>query len=282
MNFFTLISIFFFVIGTLFGSFLSVVIHRSLKGQKGIVFGQSRCPKCKHKLKGLDLLPILNWIFKKGKCSYCKKPISPIYPTLELTSGLLFMTNFTMLAMNINFDFFQNFSGLLSFTDGLLFWVKLAFLDLVILNMMAIFFSDMQKKAIPNIFLFSLLIISAPAFLLTTSSIPEAFISRLIALGIGLVFFGGQHFLSKGKWLGAGDIYVGAAIGLLLGWPKFLVAIFLAYTIGSIIVLFILGFKKLKFKESIPFAPFLVLGALIALYQGNQIVSWYLSNILFI
>lgn len=280
MTFFILISIFFFIIGTLFGSFLSVLIHRTLNGQKGIVFGKSRCPKCKHNLKGIDLIPILNWLIKKGKCSYCKKEISPIYPSLELTTGLLFVTNFIMLATNSQFEFFHNFNSLITFGDGVMFWIKLAFLDVITLNLLAIFFSDMQKKAIPNLFLYSFLALSGMAFLLSSSPFPGSITDRLIGLAIGLIFFGGQYLVSKGKWLGSGDIYVGAGLGLLLGWPKLLVTIFLAYTLGSIIIIIILSFKKLKFKQTIPFAPFLVLGGMIALYQGNQIIGWYLQHIL--
>lgn len=276
MNQLFFFNLVFFVLGTLFGSFLSVVIQRSLKKQKGIFFGKSICPKCRHQLKLLDMLPILSWIFKRGRCSYCGKTISPLYPSLELVSGLLFLTNFNMIATAPGFDFYHGFN-----TDWI-FWIKIILLNLLILSALTVFFSDLQKKAIPNIFLYALIITALPAFLLTGSPPWNAFVERLIALTIALIFFGGQYLLSKGRWLGSGDIYVGAALALLLSWPKLLLALLLSYLIGSLLMIAIMLAGKIKPGQTVPFAPFLIFGMLIALYQGNQLIDWYLREILMI
>lgn len=274
MNLLFFYNLLLFVLGTLFGSFLSVLIQRSLKKQRGILLGKSSCPKCRHQLKLLDMLPIVSWIFKRGRCSYCGESISPLYPSLELVSGLLFLTNFNMTATASGFDFYHG----LDF--NWLFWVRIVLLNLVILSALTVFFSDMQKKAIPNLFLYALILTSAPAFLLTGADPWTALLDRLIGLTIALAFFGGQHFFSKGKWLGSGDIFVGAAMALLLGWPKLLLALLLSYLIGSLVMLCILLAGKIKTGQSVPFAPFLILGTLIALYQGNQLITWYLRDIL--
>lgn len=88
MNIFFLTSL--FILGTLFGSFASVLIWRIRSGEGGIATGRSHCPKCQHTLGALDLFPIFSWLFLRGKCRFCQAKISPIYPILELTTGLLF------------------------------------------------------------------------------------------------------------------------------------------------------------------------------------------------
>ncbi len=276
MNNIYLISFFLFLLGSAFGSFLSVLIHRTLTGQKGIIMGKSRCPKCKHRLGALDLIPLFSWLFRGGRCAYCKKPVSPIYPALELVTGLLFVTNFNMIFSNENFDLFNGY---------LLDWMlvlKFVFLALVILNLMAIFFSDLQKKHIPTLFLYSLIGITIFTFLLTAEDPLTALISRGYALVVAALLFGGQYLVSKGKWLGSGDLYLAAGMALLLGLNKFLIAVVFCYLIGSVISILLLIFQKVRFKQTVPFAPFLILGTLVALYQGNEIVNWYLHYLLFI
>jgi prepilin signal peptidase PulO-like enzyme (type II secretory pathway) len=269
-----LISILLFILGSAFGSFLSVLVYRLLHNQKGILWGHSRCPQCKHRLKPWDLIPIISWLIKGGRCSYCKKNISAIYPSLELVTGLLFVTNYNLIISGENFQFFNNYQ-----TDWLLI-VKMVFLCLISLNLVAIFFSDLQKKTIPNLLLYTWIGLTAFAFLLTGNNFIDELINRAIALGIGLVFFGGQYLVSKGKWLGSGDIYVAAGMALLLGVNNFLVAVAFSYIIGCLISLPLLIFKKLKFKETIAFAPFLILGTLLALYHGNNFLNWYLGDLI--
>jgi len=94
MDLMTQINIFFylslFAFGTLFGSFSSVIIYRLKSGEKGIMTGRSHCGSCNKTLKALDLVPIFSWLFRKGKCAYCAKKVSAIYPFLELSAGILF------------------------------------------------------------------------------------------------------------------------------------------------------------------------------------------------
>lgn len=273
MNNTYLISLVLFIFGCLFGSFLSVLVHRTLHRQKGIIFGQSRCPKCKHRLHALDLIPILSWLFKRGRCSYCHKEISPIYPALELISGLLFVSSYNMVMFNSNFDFFNSY-----LTDWMLV-MKIVFLCLISLNLLIIFFSDLQKKAIPNIFLYSWIALCLLAYFLITPWGLDQLYGKILAVLTALLFFGGQYLFSRGKWLGSGDIYVAVGMGLLLGFPKLLIAIFLAYLTGSLISMLLLFSKKLKAGQSVPFAPFLMIGTIISLYQGNELLSWYLNLI---
>jgi prepilin signal peptidase PulO-like enzyme (type II secretory pathway) len=84
------IIVFLFIFGLLFGSFSSVIIERLKFKKKGMLTGRSECPSCKHALSSFDLFPLFSWLFLRGKCRYCKTPISPIYPLLELTMAVLF------------------------------------------------------------------------------------------------------------------------------------------------------------------------------------------------
>jgi len=271
-----LINVLFFILGCLFGSFLSVVIYRLLHRQKGIFFGHSRCPKCKHKLMAWDLIPIVSWLYKGGRCSYCHQPISPVYPSLELVCGLLFLTNYNMVAAGQHFLFFNNYQ------IDWLFAAKIFFLCLVTLNLVAIFFSDLQKKVIPEVLLYSWILLCLFSSLLTGVDLLAAVTDRTIALAVALLFFGGQNLLSKGKWLGSGDIYVAAGMALLLGLNNFLLAVACSYILGCVLALLLLVSKKVKFSDPVPFAPFLLLGTLIALYHGNDFLIWYLGSLLLI
>ena len=274
MNEQIIFSIFVFIIGSCFGSFLSVLIHRTLSKSKGIIKGKSRCPKCRHNLKALDLIPILSWISKKGKCSYCQKKISPLYPTIELITGLLFFANLSLLISSqgaVEWTIYQN---------NLEFWLKFIYFNLLSLNLLAICFSDLKTKTIPNIFLYSWVILSIPGILLNGGNIYDNVINHLLALTIALAFFGGQYAASKGRWLGSGDIYLSAGMALLLGLNNFILASVFSYFIGSFIVITLMLAKRAHSKQTVPFAPFLVMGTFVAFYHGNEIINWYFSNFL--
>ncbi len=269
------IMVIIFVIGSAFGSFLSVAIGRTLKGKKGIFLGKSECPKCRHHLTTVDLIPIISWVFRRGRCAYCHKAISIEYPTLELLSGLLFISNYTsLLTTTGNFDLAE------PPTNTVVFWIKMAYLCLISVSLLSICFSDLKTKTIPNIFLTIWIILCVPAFLAGPASLASALPDHLIALAIALIFFGSQYLLSRGRWLGSGDIFIAAGMGPLLGWQKLVLAIVLSYFVGAIIGIILLLTRRQKAGSAIAFGPFLVMGTLISLYFGNQIISWYLSTLI--
>lgn len=265
-------SILLFVIGSCFGSFLSVIITRSVDGEKGMIKGRSHCPHCHKQLKIQNLIPLFSWIWQKGKCSFCHKAISPIYPALELITGLLFVNNFFFLQFA---DFpILKYAELYSFW----FWVKYAYLCLINLSLLTLCFSDLLKQAIPNAFLIFWIMIALPFMPLSRLLGFLSYQSLLdisAAILTSFILFGGQYIISKGKWLGSGDIYIAIGMALLLGFQLNILAIICSYLLGALISLILIFSQKIKPKKPIAFAPFLCLGTLIAIYVGTDLINWY-------
>lgn len=267
----TLIPILIFFLGASLGSFLSVLIHRLSTGKKGIIFGRSECPSCKAHLSSSELIPIFSYLLSKAKCRHCGKPISPDYLILEIISGLL------ILAVYLKFPFYNQFSG------SPVIWASLPefiFFTVYSVLLLAMFFYDLKYKKLPNVILYSFIGITLTGSLaLNIGNLRSSIIDVSIALLIALIVFGGQIAVSKGKWLGEGDLYLGAGMALILGWKNLLVAIVVSYLVGSIICIGLLLKKEANVKTQIPFAPFLVIGTFFAIFYGQLIINWY-SNLI--
>lgn len=265
-----ILTIFIFILGASVGSFLSVVIHRISKKKGGIIAGHSNCPHCKKKLRPLDLIPILSYIMLKGKCRYCKKKISSRYLSLEL------LTAFAFIAIFLRFPFFSEDAAINSYgLDGEL---LLAFCFHLVYSIffIAIFFYDLDYSEIPDLFLFPLIAVALiGSFIMGT---PHS-TSMIIAIGIAVLFFGGQIIVSKGKWLGDGDLYLALGLALIFGWQMLLVAIVLSYSIGALVSIILLLTKKVQGKSKIPFAPFIVLGSFITIFFGEELLRLYIASL---
>lgn len=257
------------ILGASVGSFISVVIHRINKNQKGIFFGRSKCPSCKKQLISLDLIPILSYAILKGKCRYCKQPISRNYLYLEIFTALLFVSIFLKFNFIIN-----NVEGLYSINTSLLIQFILHLVYSIFL--IAIFFYDLEFMVIPDLFLFPFIGISLISSLVMGN---PNLINLLLAGIIMLIFFGGQILVSKGKWLGEGDLYLALSIGFILGWKLTLIFIVITYLIGAITSIVLLVNKQVKSKSQIAFAPFMVLATLVTFFFGDQILAWYLQTL---
>ena len=266
MNF--IIALFIFIVGTCCGSFLSVIIHRVRKKQKGIFFGRSNCVHCKKKLAAKDLIPLLSYILLKGRCRYCHKTLGPYYFFLEFITGLIF------LLIYFKFSFLIEKNSLLLIDWKTLYETFLYFI--YSLFFVGIFFYDLQYMEIPNLFLFPLIFVSLAGSLILGS---PGLISIIIALGIALIFFGGQILLSRGQWLGEGDLYIAIAMAFIFGWQMLLVAITLMYIIGAIISIILLATKNAKSKSKIPFGPFMIMASFVTIFTGQEILNWYLKLI---
>lgn len=258
-----------FIIGASFGSFLSVVIYRLHKEQKGILFGKSECPYCHKHLKWTDLIPVISYLTHMGKCAHCKKKIHISYLLLELVCGLLFVVFYLIypfltlnVALGLQFDFIL-----------FLQFIYFVFIGWILIG---ILFYDTRYLEIPEFFsLPTILLVFVVGLFLQEPGLQ----SMIIGGGLAGVFFGAQVWISKEKWLGAGDIQIGILMGLLLGWQFLILAVFISYVIGSVISIILLASKKVTPKSQVPFAPFLVIGTFVTIIFGEYLLDIYLNSI---
>jgi len=260
MIFYYLISVFVFVLGLCIGSFLNCYIYR-LESEKSLK-GRSFCPHCKHSLSWKDLFPVFSWLFLGGKCRYCHKKISAQYPLVELATGILFLLIFKFLIFNFSNNFLISQ------------FLNLAFLFYIASALIIIFIYDLKHYLIPDKVLFPAIAVALLFRLLENLYLMPNY---LLAVLIGSGFFLAIFLISKGRAMGFGDVKLAILMGILLGWPNILVALFLAFFLGAIIGLILMIFKGKGLKSEIPFGPFLITGTFIALFWGQQLVNWYLT-----
>ncbi len=260
-NFIFFLSTVFFVLGMVYGSFLSVLIPRLKHQSPGIVFGRSFCPKCHHQLGLKDLIPLLSFLLLKGKCRYCQSKVSLSYPLLELFTGLIF------LLLYLKFFAIENQI------------ITLIIYQIYALVLIFIFFYDLWYFEINDYILIPAIISALIISFFSFPLIPRVSDALLGAL-IPLSFFLLQIIISKGTWIGGGDLRIGAFMGLILGWQKTAAALIISYLIGGIFSLVIILLQKAKLKSAIPFGPFLVSGTLIAILWGENLIHWYINLIM--
>jgi leader peptidase (prepilin peptidase)/N-methyltransferase len=250
-----MLAVIFFILGAMVGSFLNVCIYR-LPKEESIIWPGSHCPHCMKPIKFYDNIPLVSYLLLKGKCRYCREPISIQYPIIEGVTALssLFL--------------------IIRFGPSLGYLVYFAFIAALIV----IAVIDLYHQIIPDV-------ISLPGIgvgLLTSIIIPQiTFFDSLIGILIG----GGSLFLVatlyqwlfKREGMGGGDIKLLAMIGAFLGWKAVILTILSSSLIGSITGITIMVLKGKDFKYAIPFGPFLSLGAVIALFCQNEIIFWYLQ-----
>jgi len=253
--FFYRLSIIFFF-GLFVGSFLNCVIYR-LETKQSFLRGRSFCPYCKHKLSWRDLIPVFSFLFLRGRCRYCGKKISWQYPLVELATGVLFILIF----WHLGFGF--------DLTLG--FWILLTCFLIII------FVYDLKHYIIPDKVIYPAIAISFFYVLIFQRTLFFNFF--LSALGAGLFFFL-IYLISQGKWLGFGDVKLAFLMGLFLGFPKILPALFLSFFIGAIIGVGLVLAKKKGLKSEVPFGPFLVTGTFLSLFWGLPLIKFYLKILL--
>ena len=250
-----------FILGLIIGSFLNCVIWRLYK-KESFLKGRSYCPECGHKLRWYDLVPVLSFVLLRGKCRYCKKPISWQYPLVEISTGLIFLFIF----------------DLQSSTSNLQSLIKLSFLLIISCFFIIIFVYDFRWYLIPDKVIYPAIVIT---FLYQLSKGLGFWILKPVLSAIlASAFFAIIVLVSRGKWMGRGDIKLAFLMGLFLGFPNIVVALFLAFLIGAIIGTGLILLKKKGLKSEIPFGPFLATGTFIALFWGGSLVNWYLNFIL--
>ncbi len=257
--------LFVFILGLVFGSFLNVVIYRTTHGTSPLS-GRSMCPKCKKQISWKHNIPLISFFLLHGECANCKTKISWQYPMVELLTGTLFVWWFLMgrsffLLLGQPWGYFQP-----------MFWLIVGMLLLVV------FIADLRFGLIPDQVSLPLFILALIYRLGLVSSNQMQSTDLVNAVISGLVlsfFFYCLWYFTKGRGFGFGDVKLAPSLGLLLGWPRTLVGVFIAFLTGAIVAVVLLFGGRKKLGQTIPFGPFLVWGTLVALLWGSQLWSWY-------
>lgn len=227
---------------------------------------RSRCLHCGHVLQWYDLLPLVSWISTKGRCRYCRKAIGLFEPLIELAVAVFFVGSYLLWPETISTSLDS-----IQFILWLIGGVLLAIL----------FVYDLKWFLLPNQVIFPLIGIGAAVATLELAAAPDI-LAKLIDVVAAASILSGLYWalwaLSKGKWIGFGDIKLGLALALLLGeWQLAFLTLFLANLIGCIIVIPGLLSGKLTRTTHIPFGPLLIVGFVIASLSGNAILQWYFT-----
>lgn len=238
---------YFFILGLMVGSFLNCVIYRLEQG-KSFLKGRSFCPNCKHQLSWQDLIPIFSFIILRGHCRYCQKKISIQYPLVEFFTGIIFVLIYLLR------------SDLLGRSDLLIFNFVVSCFFIII------FVYDLKHYIIPDKVVFPAIGIA----------LIFNFLNILSAVGAAGFFFL-IVLISRGKGMGIGDIKLAFLMGLFLGWPNIIVALFLAIFLGAIMGIGLIISGKKTLKSEVPFGPFLTIGVFLALFWGEKIINFYFN-----
>lgn len=231
------------------GSFYNVCIYRLPVG-KSIVTPRSSCGSCGHELGPTDLVPVLSYLFLRGRCRYCHTKFSPRYMFVELLTGVLFTMNYLVLG----------------YTWELLIGLILSSIVIIIS------FIDIDHHIILDRF---------PVLLLLLGIIYHVWLTDMTFLNIflgGVIGFGFFFVIAIVSVMGGGDIKLMGALGILLGFPNIIVSIYLGFIIGGIYFMpaFIRKIRsKSKVKVEVPFGPFLAIGGLTTFLFGNEIINFY-------
>lgn len=252
------ISLFIFIFGLFVGSFLNVIIDRLPRGEN-FFKGRSYCDTCKHLLSWKDLIPLFSFIVLRGKCRYCKTRLSYQYPLLEVLTGTAFTLTYLFITP----------SNPLSIIYSLL----------ITSILIVIFFVDLFDGIIPFVLVIPGMVL-ALFYLLLSGNISQVFIHIVAALLAG-GFFYLIYFITKRKGMGFGDVVFGLFMGLLLGLPNSLLALYIAFLTGGIFSLILVLLRRKKLRGStIPFGPFLVVGTYSAFLWGDLMTNYILEFLL--
>ncbi len=248
--------------GLIAGSFLNVVINRLKTGES--FNGRSHCPHCGRQLEALDLVPLISYLYLGGKCRHCKAEISAQYPLVEVMTALAF----ALLAIK--------FGG---FGYQLVFECILAAFFIVIAVYDFKHFLILDKVVFPGLAV-------AFAYAITRDLVDpcgawqcSAILSGLLGALIISGFFFLQYVVSKGKWIGFGDVKFGLMLGVTAGFPGAILLLFSAYMLGALAGVGLIAMGRKQMGSKLPFGTFLAITAIITMLYGQPVIDWYMNLI---
>ncbi|MEK7623552.1 MAG: prepilin peptidase [Patescibacteria group bacterium] len=245
--------LFFFLLGLISGSFANALVWRT-HGKISWVRGRSQCVVCHTQLCWYDNIPVVSWLALRGKCRFCRSRIGAHYPVVEIAVGLSF------------FLIAWHHSAALS--------LPLA-RDLAVVFFLAIIFlyDFLYGEILDRFTLFP----AAILFFLSWYWHWHTWQSMILGVVIGGGFFLLQFLVSRGRWIGGGDIRLGVFMGVILGFPSIFIALLFAYIMGAILSTGFLLTKKKTFADSTPFGTYLTVGTLFAMVWAEKVVGWYMD-----
>jgi prepilin signal peptidase PulO-like enzyme (type II secretory pathway) len=268
--------IFSLVFGLLIGSFINAVVWRlhqqsrqtkpELESQGlSITKGHSMCPHCRHELAPIDLIPVLSWIWLKGRCRYCGQPISIQYPLVEVLTGGLYGASYILIQ-----------------PSGALGWLEFGFWLYLLTSLIILAVYDIKWMLLPDVVLLPAVAVTGAYRLIQAimgAPVNVWLFPVLAAFLAGGVFYA-LAAVSQGKWMGGGDIKLVFLMGIILGLQKTALALLLAFNMAAVVSLCLIAVKALRHQERprlIPFGPFLAAATGIAYLYGAPIINWYIK-----
>ena len=230
---------------------------------------RSRCLHCGHELHFIDLIPLVSWLSTRGRCRYCNQSIGNFEPLMEVGVACV------MIAVYLPWPV-----ELVSMGS----WAVFVSWEVAIVLLAILFAYDLKWFLLPNIPVFLLGGVGVVVSCITIAMSPDKFGTLLSIVG-GIAILSGIYafvwVISRGGWIGFGDVKLGLGLALLLAdWRYGFIALFAANLIGCLVVIPGLMSGKIKRTTRVPFGPLLIAGALVALLFGSSIVNWYSSLIL--
>jgi leader peptidase (prepilin peptidase) / N-methyltransferase len=261
----TSLTVFFTIIGIVIGSFLNVCIDR-LPLRKSVIFSPSHCDSCQRRIALVDLIPLLNYLWLRGRCRYCHARIPLRVPLVELLNGALFFLAFWRFDLSIQF-------GITAF------WCCV---------FLIIIFIDWEHKLILNKVTYPMAVVALVVLAVDSlmpgsqilgnlSFLPQdmpSILSGLIGGAVGFTFFL-IIFLINPRGMGMGDVKLAGLIGLVTGWPLVVVALLIGILLGGLVAIVMLSLRLKGRKDVIPYGTFLAIGPIITLLWGVDIFHWY-------
>jgi leader peptidase (prepilin peptidase)/N-methyltransferase len=266
------------VLGLCTGSFVNALVWRlrqqelarqkaKSKKQKAfsILSGRSQCPHCHHELAWYDLIPVVSWLFLRGKCRYCSRPISKQYPLVELAAAAIFVVSYAYWP-----------GGIYGAGD----WVLLVTWLATSIGLLALFIYDLKWMLLPNKIIYPTLAMAVAGRLIYLASFETNIPNALVMWGLSVLVASGLFWLifmaSSGKWIGYGDVRLGLITGTILADPiSSILMIFVASLLGTFVALPLLLAGRKRLSSRLAFGPLLITATALVLLFGQEPTDWY-------
>jgi len=247
-----------FMLGIVIGSFLTVCVHRIPLG-RSIVAPRSACPQCGNQIRWYDNVPLLSFLWLKGRCRQCQTRIPSRYPIIEFTNGLGYLLVFWRFGLT---------------------WPTLVYAGLFSIFLLVTWI-DWDHKIIPDVITLPGIVLG---FVCAALLLPTGWASSLMGILVGggvLLFLAWiSPYIFGKEGMGGGDIKFLAMVGAFLGWQQALLTLMVASVVGAVVGMGLLVCKVMEKGQYIPFGPYLALGALLAMLWGPDFWHWYFNGLL--